>query len=207
MKIALSTLKAANTCAAVKDIRYYLQGVLIEFIASAVDTATEKAAIVCGTDGHVLFAARTVVDLADGENAPEKGTQIIVPYDVIKTAKLRHKANTFVDLIQISETQWQLGDTLFRPIDGKFPDYRCVIPDRSDVISKAQEPGNFNPELLTRARDALRLHRNDRNLRPATYQRGVYSAVVHDERNDAVVVVMPMREDFTPARYQGLNLA
>lgn len=200
MQIQLQTLKAANVAAAVKDIRHYLNGVLVEFCAQT--DAGDVKAVVVGTDGHMLFAAHTIVTRDDAsETVPDVATQIIIPSDVVKACKLRHKSNPFVPLKQISATQWQLGDVLFTPIEGKFPDYRRVIPSYDTVAATAQAPAYYQPELLTRALSALRTHRNAPNLMPDLYQRGDNAAVMHDGASDCVVVVMPCRPG--ERKYQG----
>ena len=200
MQIQLQTLKAARIAAAVKDVRYYLNGVLVEF--SAQNDASDVKAVVAATDGHMLFAAHTIVNRDDeNEQAPDIGTQIIIPSDTIKACKLRHKSNPFVTLKQISATQWQLGDVLFTPIDGKFPDYRRVIPSYDMVAATPQAPAYYQPELLTRALSALRTHRNAPKLTPDLYQRGSGAAVMHDGKSDCVVVIMPCRPGET--KYQG----
>jgi hypothetical protein len=200
MQIQLQTLKAAHIAAAVKDIRYYLTGVLVEFRAQT-DVGDVKT-IVAATDGHMLFAAHTIIERDDvSEGLPDVGTQIIIPGDVVKACKLRHKSNPFVTLKQISETQWQLGDVLFTPIDGKFPDYRRVIPSYDMVAATPQAPAYYQPDLLTRALSALRTHRDAPKLTPDLYQRGSDAAVMHDGASDCVVVIMPCRPG--EAKYQG----
>lgn len=202
MQIQLQTLKAAHIAAAVKDIRYYLRGILVEFRAQT-DVGDIKT-IVAATDGHMLFAAHTVIHRDDvSEGLPDVGTQIIIPGEVVKACKLRHKSNPFVTLKQISETQWQLGDVLFTPIGGKFPDYRRVIPSCDMVAAAPQAPAYYQPELLTRALSALRTHRNAPKLTPALYQRGSDAAVMHDGTSDCVAVVMPCRPG--EQKYQGFT--
>ena len=205
MQIQLQTLKAANIAAAVKDIRYYLTGVLVEFRAQ--NDAGDVKAIVVGTDGHMLFAAHTVINRDDvSEGLPDVGTQIIIPGEVVKACKLRHKSNPFVTLKQINETQWQLGDVLFTPIGGKFPDYRRVIPQYSDVNSAAQEVTMYNPDVLVRARDALKLYTGEsKSVMYSIAQRGNDASVMHTGDTRAVVVIMPLRNDAVvySAKYQG----
>ena len=205
MQIQLQTLKAAHIAAAVKDVRFYLNGVLVEFRAQ--NDVGDVKAVVVGTDGCMLFAAHTIVNRDDeSETVPDVGTQIIIPGDVVKACKLRHKSNPFVTLKQISETQWQLGDVLFTPIDGKFPDYRRVIPQYSDVNSAAQEVTMHNPDVLVRARDALKLYTGEsKSVMYPIAQRGNDASVMHTGDTRAVVVIMPLRNDAVvySAKYQG----
>lgn len=198
MQIDIKAIKAAAQCAATKDIRYYLCGVLVEF------TGKTDRAIVVGTDGHMLFAGlATITQDAGSAPIPEKGAQIIIPIDVCKKVKPTHKNNPFITLSQIGPQQWQLGDILFTPIDGKFPDWRRVVPRYDDVNSAEQVPAYYQPELLMRALAALRAYRDAPNLTPDLYQRGQSAAVMHDGTNECVVVVMPCRP--CGQKYQGLN--
>jgi len=198
MQIDIKALKAATQCAATKDIRYYLCGVLVEF------THKPDTAIVAATDGHILFAGlATIAQDAGSAPVPEKGAQIIIPIDVCKKVKPTHKNNPFITLSQIGPQQWQLGDILFTPIDGKFPDWRRVVPRYADVHAAAQVPAYHQPELLTRALAALRAYRDRPKLTPDLYQRGDNAAVMHDGTNECVVVIMPCRPG--EQKYQGLN--
>ena len=198
MQIDIKALKAAAQCAATKDIRYYLCGVLVEF------THKPDTAIVAGTDGHILFAGlATIAQDAGSAPVPEKGAQIIIPIDVCKKVKQVHKDISFIALKQIGPQQWQLGGILFTPIDGKFPDWRRVVPRYNDVNRAAQEPAYYQPELLLRALTALRAYRDWPKLNPDLHQRGQSAAVMHDGTNECVVVVMPCRPG--EQEYQGLN--
>ena len=62
----------------------------------------------------------------------------------------------------------------------------------------------FDPELLIKGNEALAMYYGTKKGKvfPLS-QRGDYSGAIHNNQNDAVVVVMPMRND--PGNYQGLN--
>lgn len=204
MQIRLNVIKAAQCCAAVKDIRHYLNGVMIEF--NGVDAVPlDLSATICGTDGHTLFAGKTVIRCEDGETQPEAGTQIIIPSDAVKAAKQINKNNPFVTLRQISADTWQLADTIFKPIDGKFPDYRRVIPSPESVASTAQEVTYLDPELLLQAQAALRLYAAARATKRTLFplaQRGNAASIMHDNAGQALVVIMPYKND--AGNYRGL---
>ena len=188
MYINAQVLHAAAKCAATKDVRYYLNGILVEFDSGK--------AIVVGSDGHILFAGH-----ATPTENESKGS-IIIPIDAVKKCP----KSGAVRLEPIDDTQWNLAGTLFTPIDGKFLDYRRVIPQASDVSSAAQEVTMYNPDVLVRARDALKLYTGE--SKPVMYplaQRGNDASVMHTGDNRAVVVITPLRNDadIYSAKYQG----
>lgn len=136
-------LAAVAVFASRKDIRYYLNGALIE--------ATETETRVAATDGHVLGLHRA--DSVNGLSG-EARVAVIVPND---TLALLAKAMPKGGLVNVccTDDRWEIvGDTVrlpFSPIEGRFPDYRMVIP--MDVTGEA---GQFNPDLLARFNKAAK---------------------------------------------------
>ena len=195
MKITLKTsvLRAALLCSAKKDIRYYLQGICISF-------NHPEIAMVCGTNGHILFAGQCPIDVIE---APEAyGFEIIVPGDVIKGLDKKADVVMLETIDAMPKGHYVLGNTRFQAIDARFPDVSRVIPSR-DAFSEIK-PSYFKPEYLCTANEALAMFYGDRKDKCYSLaQRGDASGVVHNERNDALVVVMPMRND--AGSYQGLN--
>jgi hypothetical protein len=195
MKITLKTsvLRAALICAAKKDIRYYLQGVCVSI-------NNPNVAMVYGTDGHVLFAGQSPIVC---HVAPENyGFDVIIPSDTIKTIDKRVE---FVDLMTIEGGEkgyYLLGNSRFQAIDARFPDISRVVPAR-DAFSELKV-SYFDPELLVKGNEALAMYYGAKKGKvfPLS-QRGDYSGAIHNNQNDAVVVVMPMRND--AGIYQGLN--
>ena len=195
MKITLKTsvLRAALLCSAKKDIRYYLQGICISF-------NHPEIAMVCGTNGHILFAGQCPIDVIE---APEAyGFEIIVPGDVIKGLDKKADVVMLETIDAMPKGHYVLGNTRFQAIDARFPDVSRVIPSR-DAFSELKV-SYFKPEYLCTANEALAMFYGDRKDKCYSLaQRGDASGVVHNERNDALVVVMPMRND--AGNYQGLN--
>jgi len=195
MKITLKTsvLRAALICAAKKDLRYYLQGVCVSI-------NHPQIAMVYGTDGHILFAGQSPIEVID---APASyGFQIIIPYDTIKAID---KKSEFIDLETIdggAKDYYLLGDARFQAIDARYPDISRVVPAR-DAFSELKI-SYFDPELLVKGNEALAMYYGAKKGKvfPLS-QRGDYSGAIHNNQNDAVVVVMPMRNE--PGTYQGLN--
>ena len=195
MKITLKTsvLRAALLCAAKKDIRYYLQGICISF-------NHPEVAMVCGTNGHILFAGQCPIDVIE---APEAyGFEIIVPGDVIKGLDKKAAVVMLETIDSMPKGYYVLGNSRFQAIDAKFPDISRVIPSR-DAFSEIK-PSYFRPEYLCTANEALAMYYGSKkDICYPLHTRGDGSGVVHMNRNDALVVVMPMRND--AGTYQGLN--
>jgi hypothetical protein len=195
MKISLKTsvLRAALLCSAKKDIRYYLQGICISF-------NHPEVAMVCGTNGHILFAGQCPIDVIE---APEAyGFEIIVPGDVIKGLDKKAAVVMLETIDSMPNGHYVLGNIRFQAIDARFPDISRVIPSR-DAFPE-QKASYFRPEYLCTANEALAMFYGDKKDKCYSLaQRGDASGVVHNGRNDALVVVMPMRND--AGSYQGLN--
>ena len=195
MKITLKTsvLRAALICSAKKDIRYYLQGICVSI-------NHPNFAMVYGTDGHVLFAGECPIEVHE---APEAyGFQIIIPSDTIKAID---KKSEFIDLETIeggAKDYYLLGNARFQAIDARYPDISRVVPAR-DAFSELKI-SYFDPELIVKGNEALAMYYGAKKGKVfPLLQRGDQSGVIHNGTNDALVVVMPMRND--PGTYQGLN--
>jgi hypothetical protein len=196
MKITLKTsvLRAALICAAKKDLRYYLQGVCISINGPDV-------AMVYGTDGHVLFAGQCPIEVIDAPTA--YGFEIIIPSDTIKAID---KKAEFIDLETIeggAKDYYLLGNARFQAINARYPDISRVVPSR-DAFTE-QKISYFDPEFIVRGNEALAMYYGTKKRKVffSLLQRGDYSGVIHDGKNDALVVIMPMRND--SGTYQGLN--
>jgi len=180
MYINANALRAAVNCSATKDIRHYLNGVYVNF-------KTEDHATVAGTDGHCLF-----VCLADTQDMGELlGTALIIPNDALK--KLDKRAQS-VELSKIGENAYRLGDIVFTPVDGTFPDIGRVIPDASTIASREIKPAIYNPDLLVRARKALQTYYGTKPT--AVFQFAQYGddcGIMHAGEHVAQVVIMPIR--------------
>ena len=156
--------------------------------------------MIYGTDGHVLFAGQCPIEV---HQAPEAyGFQIIIPSDTIKAID---KKAEFIDLETIeggAKDYYLLGNARFQAIDARYPDISRVVPAR-DAFSEIKA-SYFDPELLVKGNEALAIYYGAKKGKvfPLS-QRGDSSGAIHNNQNDAVVVVMPMRND--PGTYQGLN--
>ena len=107
-----------------QDVRYYLNGLLLDFRGGKLRTAA--------TDGHRLAVCDTESDIGF-----EQERQMIVPRKgVLELARmLSDDAKEPVTLaIGRNHVRLAKGDTIFtsKLIDGRFPDYEAVIPVGAD---------------------------------------------------------------------------
>ncbi|MEX5367425.1 DNA polymerase III subunit beta [Acinetobacter haemolyticus] len=136
-EIPLVVLKAALICAAKNDVRFYLNGV-------AIDRGN-----VVSTDGHRLFY--TEID-----NINPEMQQVIIPREAIEY--LSKKATGIKDLkklviVTLNGAEGKLAiqgtDIIerFRAIDGKFPEWKRIIPKADGSEYEGDYP-TFNWQYL-----------------------------------------------------------
>lgn len=113
-------------CAAVADVRYYLNGLLF-------DLTPEKLSVVA-TDGH-----RLGLSITDFQLPSDDPLQIIIPRKAI--TELNRNLDNVDDEVQITLDQtlirFSIGDHLTltsKLIDGRFPDYYGVLPHHPDKV-------------------------------------------------------------------------
>lgn len=106
-------LAAALVCAAKKDIRYYLNGVLIEPLASGYCAVA--------TNGHILFAGLS-------RNADTPAKPIIIPRDACEAAVKSIRQKVMICEEKDDGTYVLADSILFKPVDGTFPNWRKTIP-------------------------------------------------------------------------------
>lgn len=111
-------LKQVEFAMAQQDIRYYLNGLLLE--------VSENQLKVVGTDGHRLSYTATTL------NANFSKQEIILPRKtVIELIKLLDDSEDEVEVdFNASQVNFTFGSIklISKVIDGKFPDYNRVIP-------------------------------------------------------------------------------
>lgn len=107
-----------------QDVRYYLNGLLLEIGSEGLSTIA--------TDGHRLAMA----DLAVKTPGVDEQRQIIIPRKAVgELARLLNAEDGVVgievssNLVRFTLTEMQLTSKL---IDGRFPDYERVIPEVTD---------------------------------------------------------------------------
>ena len=176
ISIKKTALKAAMICTAIKDLRYYLNCVLFR--------VTESGGIyLSATDGHRLFLGKVEPLWTD---TPQQGPfDILIPSDAVKTALQGCGKYPHIKLASSPDGRYILGDTLFTPVDGKFPDISRVIPTETSGVA-----GEFNWEYVSDAQKCLRLWDDHKNNLYSLKLSGESSAYMATE--GAFVVIMPV---------------
>ncbi len=147
--IKQSTIKAVSYAMAKKDIRYYLNGMLLQHNG-------EETRLVA-TDGHRLNMA--VIEHESGLVCDL--IEVIIPDtligQIIKAKAPRHdkrkEITITIDGDKIAATMPDGTQSIAKAVDGKFPDYQRVIPD-----SFSREISQFSPEYMGQAYDSVRAY-------------------------------------------------
>jgi DNA polymerase III sliding clamp (beta) subunit (PCNA family) len=142
MEIKTNELQAVSYAMAKGDIRYYLNGMLLE-----TDGAGNHRLV--ATDGHRVH----IVD--NGLTKAEKTH--IIPREAVEQA-LKIKLS-FVAFEALSETEGILkhaaGGIQFKFVEAKYPDYRRVLPEALDEI----KAGKYDIDFLSDALKAMQAYR------------------------------------------------
>jgi DNA polymerase-3 subunit beta len=187
VNIRISYLKAALITAAKKDIRYYLNGVLVDILPRAVR--------IVSTDGHRCTVFHSAIHDDDADQEP---AQIIIPRDIVKgikgatgrivlTALTYDAANPLAPCTLVGIAG---GDRIFTPVDGKFPDYTRIMPNSAP----SGERGCFNPHYLADFAEVVQIAA-DRNIAyPEVWDNGDSCApVTYSGLPEFYGALMPMR--------------
>lgn len=126
IEIKSGALNAMLNLSGKKDIRYYLNGVLIQ--------VHENRLRLVATDGHVM-------GIYQDEIASDDSFQIVIPNEII--SKLDKKQT---NVLSRDGDQWRIDNISFAPIDGQYPDYMRVLP--REPLTK--EIAQFNPDFIVR---------------------------------------------------------
>ena len=189
MNITISTdiIAAVSLFRGIEDIRYYLNGLYLE-------TGGNGARLV-GCDGHQLAVAKL-----NGEY-PE--ASIILPNSLVAAVKVKAKGHqvAILDFNQGHQKYRKNGEFLPRDItltfgeitstakelDGKFPDYRRVVPSEVDGTT-----AQFDPRLIHRIEKACSTL-GYKSFTGIAYNGDRSALSVIDE--NFVVVTMPLRAE------------
>ncbi|RKS86032.1 DNA polymerase III beta subunit [Orbus hercynius] len=127
-KTLKSLIDAVQFSMANQDVRYYLNGMLFETENNLLKTVA--------TDGHRL----AVCALPIGEHTPTTCSVIMPRKSVLELAKLSSDSEELIN-IQIGNNNLRVNfaDLTFtsKLIDGRFPDYRKVLPRNPDKTLEA----------------------------------------------------------------------
>ena len=165
--IPTSTIKALLTVAAKSDVRFYLNAICID--------VRESDTTLVATDGTILLAVPVV------PIEPMPAGQWILDRDHAELIKGKECMIVVEDgKIKISGKNGLLP---FAPVDGKFPDWRLVMPKES-----SGEMAQFNPELIARIGKAFDLLGAKF---PTIHHNGKNGAKVSSDC-EALGIIMPM---------------
>ena len=119
--LRIDHLKAVFNAVSTEETRYYLCGVQVEI--------TAKGTTLVATNGHMLLAAH------DEKSKLDEPVSLIIPADIVKGFKPA-RGQTMVELSTEDGKTWRLGNTLFAPIDGTYPNWKRVVPEKTpDALS------------------------------------------------------------------------
>lgn len=127
-KVLKKLLENTAFAMAQQDVRYYLNGLLLEASDGVVRTVA--------TDGHRLSLAEVKVELPN-----DVKSRIILPRKaVLELNRMVGDKDNQVEIeVSANHVRFRIGDTLFtsKLIDGRFPDYEKVIPGKGKIKIKA----------------------------------------------------------------------
>ena len=170
LSIPRRLLAAVSRLAAAQDVRYYLNGVLIE---------------VTGTEARIVATNGAAVGVARFPASEPTTWSGIIPNDAVAHA-IKSKSED-VALIVDDGGRHFLAGLSFTPVEGRFPEYRRIIPR---VVSG--ETADFSADLI----GVFAKVRKDLKGRgqPIIRQNGTGGAVVHFHNEpDFMGVLMPMQ--------------
>lgn len=182
MQINLKTVNAlAKYIAPKSDTRFYLNGVLIE--------VTENGRFYAATDGHKLVVIREAKQETDAIG------QWILPRDVILGIKLQKAGRSVLETAEFNQENGKASitycgtETRFGLVDGKFPDWRRVVPSKT-----SGEVAQFNPDYLVAIRDcAAATVGVGKNTGLSILHNGGNASLYQANSPDFIAVIMPLR--------------
>lgn len=171
--LTLNYLKAVSYAINSKEPRYYLNGVSVE--------VSQNGTILTATNGHMLLSAH------DETNTSDEPFSLIIPQTTIKAIKPQKFQNE-IELSTDDGKTWRLGNIIFEPVDGTFPDWRRIIPTHTPVAPNVENVW-FNPEY----QQALAKAGKELNDTPVFHPDGENAAIVTFANPDLIGIIMPMR--------------
>ena len=167
----LAWLKAVMLAAAKKDVRYYLNGVMVR--------NGEMAA----TNGHMALIIKSDGIKSDGE--------YIIDNHTLKMIVNSYKIVTGDTPVEVKYGTTGIGRISITPVDGKFPDVNRVIPQEP-----SGEIAHFNYEYLLACQKANEEFLDRKSVYIKLQHNGQSGAKFEsDDENDnkLIGVVMPIR--------------
>jgi len=182
-------IKALMLIAPKNDVRHYLNGI-------AFDT-TGKVPVAVVTDGHRLLALKIGAvddDLPHGVYiVPRDAFASIRPLKIGRTAMhviVTLTASGGVGMLPPTFTVAGATTAAGVCIDGRFPDWRCVVP-----LTVSGEPGVYNPQYMADFGTVAGLLDGSGQPHVLFAGNGANCAALVNLPFDAVGVLMPVRSD------------
>lgn len=184
--LKIKDIKAVSYAMANKDIRYYLNGVLVEH--NGIETR------LVATDGHRIHLVRVEHNRA----LVSEPVKYIVPRDfvaqILKTkfskSAIKQVTLTFSDM-KVAAALPNGDEIISKLIDGKFPNYYHIIPK-----NLSGEYAYLNPEYQLDAVNGLIDYSENKTITVKIKHNGEGSAVLAYE--NYLAVIMPVRSKFAP---------
>lgn len=183
VEILVGAFKGVALAAGQQDIRYYLNGMLIE--------QAKDGLYLVATDGHRMHAMRVRQD------APlPSGAQVIIPNAAIAKVKpSRHMATIVVEVADDmrSGSLAYFGDIFpFTAEEGRYPDWRRVLPREATVDGVG---ASLDPDYLADVAKAAVLMGSKKGAAAAPQlafagQRGAVRALIQGQP-EFVATIMP----------------
>lgn len=184
--LKIKDIKAVSYAMANKDIRYYLNGMLVEH--NGIETR------LVATDGHRIHLVRVEHNRA----LVSEPVKYIVPRDfvaqILKTkfskSAIKQVTLTFSDM-KVAAALPNGNEIVSKLIDGKFPNYYHIIPK-----NLSGEYAYLNPEYQLDAVNGLIDYSENKTITVKIKHNGEGSAVLAYE--NYLAVIMPVRSKFAP---------
>lgn len=171
-------IKAIVPFAAQKDVRGYLNGVLLVF-------GRQGSLKLIASDGSTLGVVGVPIQVADERLW---GTQV-----VLDSAALADAAKTKSPQLEFTpgEKSWRVGDRFVPVVDGRYPDWQRLIPRYSDLGEPTPAP--FDIDLFKPFGMAAKAF-GKKPYHLALHQRGAGNGVViHLPGIQFLGILMPLR--------------
>jgi DNA polymerase-3 subunit beta len=187
--VSLGHLKALKLFSGKKDIRYYLNGIYVEF--------NKYNTIFVATDGHRLLSAAVYnKETQHGRNT----IGAVIPNETIDSLlKVKSSVDAALISFEIEENIVKkiniVNDSIrleTLPINGKYPDFRRVFPE-----SISNEPGHYDFSYLNDFNKAAQYISGIKNAKAVLSQNGEKAALVSIDYQDCVGVICPLRNTST----------
>ena len=123
-------LERTQFAMAVQDVRYYLNGMLLEIDHNHLRTVA--------TDGH-----RLAICTLEGSHSIEEKRQVIVPRKAVQELMrlLESGENELKIALSDNHVRIHIGNVQFtsKLIDGRFPDYDRVVPEKGERVMESSK--------------------------------------------------------------------